>query len=109
MNEEAKIVLRKIKEFSEENLVVVEGKKDVVALNNHDINCVEIIGDIYLFAEKKSEKKCKVLFLTDFDLEGKKLRIKLKRAFSRFGIEEQESLRLEFKKTFKLSHIEGLQ
>ena len=110
--EEKEEVLKKIKEFSENNIVVVEGKKDVEALSKHEIKSNPINGDIYLFAEEISKnflgRKCKVLILTDFDFEGKKLRMKLKRAFSKFGVEEQESLRLDFKKVFKLSHIEGL-
>lgn len=101
-------LLEKIKEFSENNIVVVEGKNDVKALKKHDIHSIEIDDNIYLFAEKNSENKKKVLILTDFDSKGKQLRMKLKRAFSRFGVEENTMLREEFSKVFRLSHIEGL-
>lgn len=109
--EKRKEIINKIVEFSQKNLVVVEGKKDSEALKKFGIKSEFINGNIYLFAEKKSEifSKTKILILTDFDFEGKKLRMKLKRAFSKFGIEEQEYLRNEFRKVFKISHIEGLK
>lgn len=108
MTDEENILFENIRKFSEENIIVVEGKKDVAALKAHNIPSISLNGSIDLFAERHSGKKCKVLILTDFDEEGKKLRLKLKEAFSRYGIEENEKLRKEFKRITRLSHIEGL-
>ncbi len=97
-----------LKQFSEENLIVVEGKKDVAALKALGVKSKELNGNNYLFAEKNSDTK-QVLLLTDFDEEGEIIRKKLKEAFSANGVEENVNLRKKFWATTRLSHIEGLK
>ena len=101
-------LIEALKEFSEDNLIVVEGKKDVAALKAIGVKSKELNGNNYLFAERNSSTK-QVLLLTDFDDEGENIRKKLKEAFSANGVQENVNLRKKFWAVTRLSHVEGLK
>ncbi len=123
--EEKIVFLEELKVFSNENFVIVEGKKDKEALEQFGIKCYSLKGNVDFFVEKileeknKEEKnkeksftkksKFKVAILTDYDFRGEKLRMLLKENFSLHGVEEEKSFRTKLKKLFKINHIENLK
>ena len=90
-------------------LIIVEGKKDIIALNNLGIkNTIEINDSLELFSEKIAKKNNEVIILTDLDKEGKKIYSKLNHYLSQQGVKIDNTFRhFLFKKT-KLTQIEGL-
>ena len=90
------------------SLIIVEGKRDKIALNKLGIeNVYEINKPIYLLAELLKKEKKDVVILTDFDKEGRKLYFKLKQELQRNGIKINHKYRNYLFKS-KISHIEGL-
>ena len=91
----------------EENLIIVEGKKDLHSLNQFNIKAVEIKGPIYKFVEKISSNHKKVILLLDTDKKGKKLTKRLVTEFQKYGV--KVNLRCwKWLKKAKISHVEGL-
>ncbi len=95
-------------------VIIVEGRKDisslkavgferVYAIHNIGIPLKERIEQIILEVEKKD----KVCILTDFDKQGKKLYIMLKKEFQELGVRVDSTLRGILIKS-GISHIEGL-
>ena len=110
--EELNELIDEIKEFSQESPIIVEGVKDKKALKSHGIESNPYSKGIEDFSEKikdKYPKSKKVLILTDYDTRGELLRVKLKEALSRKGIEENIRLRRKFYRITKLIHVEGFR
>ncbi len=95
-------------------VIIVEGKKDIIALQNlgfEEVYAVHATGvplreRVVQIAEKIGRKK-KVCILTDFDKKGKQLYLLLKNLFQEQGLKLDSSLRGILIKA-QVSHIEGL-
>ena len=95
--------------------IIVEGQKDIIALNElgfHKVyaihqNSVSLKESIAHIVEKLPKKEC-ICILTDFDKKGKLLYLKIKEELSQLpGIKLDSSLRGIILK-MRISHIEGL-
>mgnify|MGYP001559487244 CR=1 FL=1 len=94
---------------NEDSLIIVEGKKDKLALNKLGIENVNSIKEpIYLVIEKIIDHNKEIIILTDLDKEGKKIYSKLRHEFQRYGIEINNKYRRFLIKHTKITHIEGL-
>ena len=109
-NQRLKQDLEKYKEY----VILVEGKKDVLALKSLGFVKVYAIHKTSVSLRERIEeiskeisKKEKVCILTDLDRQGKKLYIIVKPILQELGIKLDSSLRGLLIKS-KLSHIEGL-
>mgnify|MGYP001618422617 CR=1 FL=1 len=91
-----------------ERLIVVEGKNDVIALQELGIVQARPLNTqpIFLFAESIEEKE--VIILTDLDPAGRKLYRQLKRALVKRGKKIDNIFREFLFKETSLSEIEGL-
>ncbi len=110
--EQKSYFLKDLEEFSKENFVIVEGKKDKEVLESFNIKCFSLKGNIDFFIEKIVEENKdfkKVAILTDYDYRGEKLRKQIKVNFSQLGIEEEKKFRTKIKNIFKINHIENLK
>ena len=96
-------------EKAKNKLVIVEGKKDVAALEALGLdNIMQLYKDpLYKVVEKVAEADREVLILTDLDREGKKLFGKLNRDLQRRGVKINNKLRNLLSRT-SLNEIEGL-
>ena len=105
------------KEFSEQInkikkskiLVIVEGKKDKIALEKFGIKNIVTLNKKPLFEiiENISSKNKDCIILTDLDKTGKKLYGKLNHGLQQFGVKVDNNFRNLLYKT-KLRQIEGL-
>lgn len=106
-------MLREIERLKNNNsLVIVEGKKDRVALQNIGISNIFVINEngksIYEKIEQISQCKDKeVILLTDIDKEGKKIYMLMKKHLSQMNVKMNNKIR-ELMIKLKISHIEGL-
>lgn len=92
-----------------DKLIIVEGKKDKIALDYFDIKNIRCIDrkPLFEFAESIDEKD--IIILTDLDKEGKKIYSFLKKQLVKKGKRIDNKFReFIFKKT-ELSCIEGLK
>lgn len=90
------------------SLILVEGKRDIKALNKLGIiNVHSIDKPIYLIIETIVGKNKEVIILTDFDPMGKKLYKKIKHELNRNGIKINDRYR-KFLSKCNIAHIEGL-
>ena len=94
--------------------IIVEGKKDVLSLNELGFQRVYAIHETGIPLKIKLEelskiipKKEKVCILTDFDKKGKLLYFKIKQICSELGIKTDSTLR-GLILLANISHIEGL-
>lgn len=101
-------------EKAKNNWVIVEGKKDKLALQQLGFQKIFVINEtgksLYEKIEQIQtlcEKKDKVCILTDFDKKGKKLYFLLKSKLGEQGVRLDNRLR-GFLLKEKISHIEGL-
>jgi len=105
------MLLNEIKKAIESNaLIIVEGKKDKVALEKLGFENIFVLhGKPFYKAieeiEGKKIKKC--IILTDLDKKGKQLYYVFKRALVRRGIRVIDKLRKTMLRE-KISHTEGL-
>lgn len=95
-------------------VIIVEGKKDVIALENLGFSKVYAVHETGTSLRERAEiiaskiaKKEKICILTDFDKKGKQLYMKLKSIFQEIGVSLDSSLRGLLIKA-RISHIEGL-
>lgn len=95
-------------------VIIVEGKKDVLALKNLGFEKVFAIHQTSKPLRERAEeivqyidKKEKVCILTDLDKKGKKLYMMLKEIFQELGVRLDSTLRGILIKS-QVSHIEGL-
>ena len=90
------------------SLIIVEGKNDKKALNKLGIeNVYSIDMPLYSLIETIAEKNKRVIILTDFDKQGKKLYFKIKHNLQRNGVKVNDKYR-KFLSLCKIVHIEGL-
>ena len=88
--------------------ILVEGKRDVKALNKLGLlNVSSIDKPIYLLIEDLARKNKEVIILTDFDPQGRKLYHKIKHELNRNGVKVNDRYR-KFLLRSKITHIEGL-
>lgn len=93
-----------------EKAIVVEGKKDKVALEQLGImNTIFILSKhpLHQVVEEIAQGHKEVIILMDFDQEGKELYGKLSKYFSRLGVRVDHYFREFLQKNTKVSHIEG--
>lgn len=97
-----------------EKTIVVEGKKDFLALKSLGIdnNIISINKPLFkvvddIIANKNKNNK-KVVILTDLDKKGRQLYGKLKKDFCRNGYKIDAYFREFLQKNTKLRQIEGL-
>ena len=90
------------------SFILVEGKRDVRALNKLGINNVNSIDKpIYSLIEHIARKNKDVIILTDFDPMGRQLHRKIKHELNRNGIRVNDKYR-KFLSRCGIAHIEGL-
>lgn len=96
-----------------EHVIIVEGKKDVRALEQlgfKKIHAIHKTGvpmrEMVLEIMSEVDKKDKICILTDFDKKGKKIYLLLKSLFQEQGAKLDSSLRAILIKA-GVSHIEG--
>lgn len=100
-------------EKSKPYLIIVEGKKDFLSLQKLGFQNIFIINkdskSLYEKIEEIEQEagKRKICILTDFDKEGKKLYLTIKKELSKTKVKLDNSLRSILSK-LKISHIEGL-
>ncbi len=100
--------IEKIKDLN--ILVIVEGKKDRIALNKIGINNIVELNKKPLFqiVEEIANSNDECIILTDLDKKGKQIYARLNTNLQRHGVKVNNQLReFLFKKT-KLRQIEGL-
>ena len=91
-------------------LVVVEGDKDIAALNHFGIkNIVKLKKPLYAVVEDIDSMAKEAVILTDFDRKGKELYGKLRKDLMKHGVKVDTYFREFLQKNTKLSHIEGLK
>jgi 5S rRNA maturation endonuclease (ribonuclease M5) len=93
---------------SEISPIIVEGKKDKMALERLGIHNIHPLSGKPLFHFVESfGNSSRVILLLDYDKAGRKLQKQLLQGFQRIGVKVDLSYHRKLKKT-KLSHIEGL-
>lgn len=100
--------LEKLKNL--DSIIIVEGKKDKLALEKFGIKNIMTLSKKPLFAviEEIAEQKKETVILTDLDKKGKQLYGKLDSGLQKFGVKVNNKFReFLFKKT-KLRQIEGI-
>lgn len=92
-------------------LVIVEGKKDRIALEGFGITNIIELNKTPIFAVIENVVKItsECVILTDLDKQGKKLYNVLNCNLQRHGIKVDDSFRLFLFKNTKLRNIEGLR
>lgn len=92
-----------------DGLIIVEGKKDVRALNAFGITGVyELAKPLYAVCEEVAARARRAIILTDLDREGKKLYGALNSGLSRMGVQVDARFREFLLRETKLRQIEGL-
>ena len=96
--------------ISSNTLVIVEGKKDRIALEKFGIrNIVELNKKpLFQIAEEISNSNDECVILTDLDKKGKELFGKLNSGLQKNGVRVNNQLREFLFKHTKLRQIEGL-
>jgi 5S rRNA maturation endonuclease (ribonuclease M5) len=98
-----------INKLKEKKLIIVEGKKDIIALTKFGINnVIEINGPLEIFSEKIAKKYKEIILLTDLDKEGKKLYSKLNSYLRQQGVNIDNEFRNFLLKKTKITQIESL-
>ena len=106
--EEFNILIDKIKNSN--TLVIVEGKKDKIALQKLGLsNIIELSKKpIFQIVEDIANSNDECVILTDLDKEGKQLYSKLNSNLQRNGVKVNNKFREFLVKHSKLRQIEGL-
>jgi 5S rRNA maturation endonuclease (ribonuclease M5) len=111
MKTSEKEFLEHINKIKQSNaLVIVEGKKDKIALQKFGIkNIIELNKKpIFEIIENISSKNKECVILTDLDKTGKQLYGKLNHGLQQFGVKVDNNFRNFLYKKTKLRQIEGL-
>lgn len=87
--------LKTIIEKLNDKLIIVEGKRDEMALKNLGLNCIFTINGkpLYEVANYAIKTKKQVVILTDFDRRGRLINEKLNYLLSRHGKRPNKRLR----------------
>ena len=101
-------IIEKIKNSN--TLIIVEGKKDKIALQKLGINNVMELSKkpLYQIAEEISNSNDECVILTDLDKKGKEIYGKLNSNLQRNGVKINNKFREFLFKHTKLRQIEGL-
>ena len=107
-NEELMCYIEKIKNSN--TLVIVEGKKDRIALNKFGIgNIIELSKKpLFQIVEDIANSSDECIILTDLDKEGKQLYSKLNSNLQRNGVKVNNKFREFLFKHTKIRQIEGI-
>src|SRR3990167_9176964 len=91
-------------------LVIVEGKKDRIALHKLGINNIAELSKkpIFQIVEEISNSNEECIILTDLDKEGKQLYSKLNSDLQKHGVKVNNRFREFLFKNTKLRQIEGI-
>jgi len=111
MNKNIEEINQEISKLKTSNeLIIVEGKKDRIALEKLGLKNITELSKKPLFQimEDISDKNKECIILTDFDKKGKQLYGKLNSGLSRLGVKVNNKFREFLQKNTRLSHIEGL-
>ncbi len=93
---------------NQNNLIIVEGKKDKIALNKLGIENISILNkSISNFLDPIITENKEVIILTDLDKEGRKLYSRIKKELERNKVKVNDKYRKYLFK-LKISHIQGL-
>ncbi|MBI2508414.1 toprim domain-containing protein [Candidatus Woesearchaeota archaeon] len=93
--------------------IIVEGKKDKIALEN--LGCSNVImlngnrAGLFRIAEKLPENCKEAVILTDLDKKGKQLYHRIKKILTRNKIKVDDRFRIYLFKETKIRQIEGLK
>nr|MBI4156202.1 toprim domain-containing protein [Candidatus Woesearchaeota archaeon] len=91
-------------------LKIVEGKKDILALESFGIkNIKQIDKPLYSFIEEISSNNSEVIILTDLDPQGKKLYSILRHNLQKRKVKIDNYFREYLFKNTKLTQIEGIK
>lgn len=91
-------------------LKIVEGKKDLLALQSFGIkNIKKIDKPLYLFIEEIASKYNEVIILTDLDRHGKKLYSILRGSLQKRKVKVDNYFREYLYKNTRLTQIEGIR
>ena len=93
-------------------LIIVEGKKDRIALIKLGIssNYIRTLNaPLNSIIEMIAAEKKEVIILTDFDAHGRKLYAMLRQGFEYYGVPVDIILREALRKYTRVSHIEGIK
>lgn len=106
--EEFNILIEKIKDSN--ILIIVEGKKDKIALEKLGINNIIELNKKPLFqiVEEIADSNDECMILTDLDKEGKKIYGKLSSNLQKNGVKVNNKFREFLFNHTKLRQIEGL-
>ena len=101
-------------EKAKDKIIIVEGKKDKIALQKLGFQKIFVINETGKSLPEKIEqiqalcsKKDKICILTDFDKKGKQMYLLLKSKLQEIGVRTDNTLR-GFLLKERVSHIEGL-
>ncbi len=107
--DEIKEHLQELQSSSLDKLVLVEGKKDKIALSKLNIkNIITLTKPLYQIVEYTINNCKQCIILVDLDSEGKKLYHKLKHQLQKYGIKVDDKFRNFLLKQTNLTQIEGL-
>ena len=107
-SEELNNLIEKIKNSN--ILVIVEGKKDKIALEKLGVNNIIELNKkpIFQIVEEIANSNEECIILTDLDKEGKQLYSKLNSDLQRHGVKVNNKFREFLFKSTKLRQIEGI-
>src|SRR4030042_3268501 len=92
-----------------EKLIIVEGKKDKIALEKLGIRNIRTLKNpLYKEVEEIAALCKEVVILTDLDKEGKQLYGKIKKDLAKNGVKVDNRFREFLFKNTKLRQIEGI-
>ncbi len=92
-----------------EKLFVVEGKKDLYALNNLGAqNVMYLQGPLFEVIEKIADTYKEAVLLTDLDFEGRKIYSKLFQGLTERGVRIDTYFREYLITNTSIAHIEGI-
>ena len=104
-------LLNHLEQIKDRNIIViVEGKKDVAALEAFGIKRIKPLSKraIYKVVEEVAENNKECIILTDLDKEGKRLFSMLNHDLNQHGVRINKKFREFLFKNTKLRQIEGL-
>ena len=97
-----------VKKLKDAEVIIVEGKKDVVALGKLGFKAVEIDKPLFKFCEEIAAVHKEAIILTDLDKEGKRLYSRIKQNLERNGVKVDDRIRNYLFRETKLRQIEGI-
>ena len=111
MNKNIEELNEEINKFKKtDKLIIVEGKKDSIALKKLGFkNIIELSKKpLFQIIEDISNKNKECIILTDLDKKGKQLYGELNSGLCKYGVKVDNKFREFLQKNTRLSHIEGL-